>query len=120
MLSGVEVELIAGSAEDIVIPLTDDNDAIIPDLAGWTGTCQVRYAPGHATVLAQWSTLDGSLVLAGSAARLVISAARAEQALSWTWRLAQFDLVLTAPPAQDSLPNRPIRGVIRLVQGITR
>lgn len=119
MAALAEVEFIAGSAEDIVIPLTDDLNAPIASLAGWSGRVQVRYAPGSPLVLVQWDTADATMVLANSAARLVVSASLAETSLSWTWRLAWFDLRLVAPPGQGSLPNRPKRGIIRVVPGIS-
>jgi hypothetical protein len=120
MLKDVEVEIYAGSAEDVIIPLTDGDDAPIADLSGWTGSCQVRYSATHPAVLAEWSTANASLVLADSSARLVVSKEMAEAALSWPWRLGRFDLRLVAPEEQGSLPNRPIRGIIRVVPGITR
>lgn len=120
MLSGQVIELYAGSAEDVLIPLADDEASPIDDLSGWTGRLQVRYSPDHPDVLAEWSTAAGSMVLADSRARLVVDAARAGAAMGWTWRLARWDLVLTAPAGQGSRPNRPIRGLFRVVQGITR
>lgn len=120
MLSGQVIELYAGSAEDVLIPLADDDASPIPDLSGWTGRLQVRYSAEDSDVLAEWSTSDGSMTLGSSTARLVVDAARAAAALGWTWRTARWDLVLTAPAGQGSRPNRPIRGLFRVVQGITR
>lgn len=122
MLRGQEIEFFTGSAEDIVIPLLDADEAAIPDLSGWAGRLQVRYAFDHPTVLAEWGT-DGApnnMILAESAARLVVDAALATASLDWTFRVARWDLRLTAPSGQGSLPNRPIRGIFRVIQGITR
>lgn len=114
------VELIQGSAEDIVITLTDADGNPVAALDGWSGRCQVRYAPLHPTVLVEWSTAGGSIVLGNSEARLVVSADMAVASLAWTWRLGVWDLVLTAPPGLGSRPNRPQRGIMRLVPATTR
>jgi hypothetical protein len=116
------VEFIAGSAEDLVVPLLDDADAPIPDFTGWSARCQVRYAPNATSpVLVEWATgAANPIVLAGSEARLKVNAALALASLSWTWRLAWWDLVLTSPAGLGALPNRPIRGLMRVVQGVTR
>jgi hypothetical protein len=122
MLRGQEIEFFTGSAEDVVIPLLDGDEQPIPDLTGWAGRLQVRYGYNHPTVLVEWGT-DGepnNMILAESAARLVVDSALATASLDWTFRLARWDLRLTAPAGQGSLPNRPIRGVFRVVQGITR
>lgn len=114
------VTVYAGSAEDVVIPLLDDDGAPIGDLSGWSGRCQVKYRPVPTDpALAEWSTAAGTLILAGSAARLKVDAAMATASLGWTWRLAWFDLALTAPPGQGSLPQRPIRGVFRVIPGVS-
>jgi hypothetical protein len=112
----------AGSAEDVIIPLTDSAEppAPIPDLTGWTGLAQVRYSYDHPDVLASWSTTDNTLALADSSARLRVGADMALASLAWPWRLARFDVRLTSPPGQGSLPNRPIRGIIRVIPGITQ
>lgn len=113
-----EVEFVAGSAEDVVVPLRDDDDAPV-DLAGWAGRCEVRYASGHPLLLASWSSTEGSLRFEGSNAVLVVDAALAAASLLWTWRLAMFDLALRAPSDQDSRPGRPLRGVMRVIPPIT-
>jgi hypothetical protein len=123
-LASQAVEFIAGSAEDILIDLfTGEGDDAEPvgDLAGYTARCQVRYDPDHPDVLAEWSTSGPNLIaLEGSTARLKVSAAMAAASLLWTWRLARFDLLLTSPAPAGSVPNRPIRGIIRVVSPITR
>ena len=108
----------AGSAEDVIIPLFEDDGDPVADFSGWTGRCQVKYSPDSA-VLAEWSTAANSMILGNSAARLKVDAAMATASLAWDWRLAWFDLALVSPPGQGSLPQRPVRGVIRVVPGIT-
>lgn len=124
MLAGEPVEFIAGSAEDLLVDLfTGEGDAAVPvgDLTGYTARCQVRYTPDHPDVLAEWSTAGPNLIVLGdSIARLKVSAAMAAASILWTWSLAQFDLLLTSPPGAGSVPNRPIRGIIRVVHPITR
>lgn len=113
------VEFVQGSAEDIVIPLFDGAGNPV-DLAGWTARVQVRYSPDHPTVLAEWSTDANTLVLADSAARLVVDAAMATASLAWSWRLGVWDLAMVAPVGLGSRPNRPQRGIMRLVPATTR
>lgn len=114
------VELIQGSAEDVVITLTDADGNPVAALDGWSARCQVRYSPDHPTVLAEWSTANGSLVLGNSEARLVVSADMATASLAWTWRLGVWDLAMVAPSGLGSRPNRPQRGIMRLVPAVTR
>lgn len=111
------IEFVAGSADDIVIPLFDANGATI-DIAGWTGRLEIRYAPKHPQLLAHWDTDDAAVLmrLESSSAVLVVNAALAEASLAWTWRLAQYDLALRAP---NGRPARPHRGIARVIPGIT-
>jgi hypothetical protein len=124
VLASQAVEFIAGSAEDILIDLfTGEGEDAIPvgDLAGYTARCQVRYDSDHPDVLAEWSTSGPNLIVLGdSVARLRVSAAMAQASLLWTWTLGWFDLVLTSPAPAGSVPNRPIRGIIRVTRPITR
>ena len=115
------VEFVQGSAEDVVIPLLDADGNPV-DLAGWTAHCQVRYAPTAASpVLAEWqSGTSHDIVLANSAARLVVDAAMAAESLAWTWRLGVFDLLMVAPAGLGLRPNRPQRGLMRLIPATTR
>jgi hypothetical protein len=114
------VDFYAGSAEDIVIALTDDVGAPVGDLSGWTGKAQAKHrAIPTDPPLVEWSTAAGSLVLANSAARLKVSASMAAASLGWEWRLAWLDLALVTPSGQGSLPQRPFRTAIRLIPGVT-
>ncbi len=119
MRDNVEVEIHAGSAEDIVVDLTDDVDAPLLTLDGWTAKAQAKHDPADLVPLVEWSTAAGTLVLGNSQARLKVTAALAAASLGWTWRMAWFDLNLIAPAGQGSLPNRPTRGLIRVIPGIT-
>jgi hypothetical protein len=123
-----EVELVAGSADDVVVPLfggtAADPGADAPaDLTGWTGRLEVRYAPFHPLLLAAWSTApaagEGLLRFEDSSAVLVMSVEMAAASLTWPWRLALFDLALRAPAGQDRRPARPIRGIMRVIPPIT-
>lgn len=116
------VEFIQGSAEDIVIPLFDADGNPVPALDGWSARVQVRYAPDVSSpVLVEWSTGGANgIVLADSAARLVVSAQLATDSLTWDWRLGVWDLSMVAPPGLGSRPNRPQRGIMRLVPATTR
>jgi hypothetical protein len=120
--TGETIEFIQGSAEDILIPLSDADGNPVAALDGWGARCQVRYAPfPESPVLLEWAKgTANDIVLADSAARLVVNAALATASLAWTWRLAMWDLVLTAPAGLGSRPNRPQRGIIRLVPAVTR
>jgi hypothetical protein len=111
------IEFVAGSADDVVIPLFDANGAPI-DIAGWSARLEVRYAPGHPTLLAYWATdyPAAALRLENSAAVLVVNRDLAEASLAWPWRLAQYDLALRAP---NGRPARPHRGIARVIPGIT-
>jgi hypothetical protein len=124
MLAPQAVEFVAGSSDDLLIDLFtgEGDDAIpIPDLGGYTARCQVRYDPDHPDVLAEWSTSGPNLILLDdSIARLKVSPAMAAASLLWSWTLARFDLLLTSPAAAGGVPNRPIRGIIRVVRPITR
>lgn len=109
------IQFIAGSADDIVIPLFDANGAPV-DLAGWAGRLEIRYASGHPLLLAAWGTVDASMRLENSSAVLVISTALAEASLLWEWRLAWYDLALRA---NNGRPARPHRGIARVIPPIT-
>lgn len=118
------IEFVAGSAEDIIIPLftgTGDDAAPVGDLTGYTAKAQVRYHPDHPQVLAEWSTDGPNLIeLVDAEARLRVSAAMAAASLNWTWRLGWIDLALTSPTAVGGVPSRPIRAIMRVIQPITR
>ena len=120
------VEFVAGSADDLIIPLftgTGEDATPIPtaDLDGYTARCQVRYSPDHPDVLAEWSTSGPNVItFENSAAVLNVSPAMATASLLWTWTLGLFDLELTSPADAGSVPNRPIRGIIRVIRPITR
>lgn len=115
-----QIWIVAGSAEDTLIPLFDDDGDKLLSLDGWTGLLQVRYERDPAAeLLTQWSTDDATMVLAESSARLVMTAAKTAESLAWTWRAGWFDLKLTSPAQQGSLPNRPIRGLMRVQPGIS-
>lgn len=111
------IEIIAGSADDIVIPLFDANNAPV-DVAGWQGRLEVRYSSGHPTLLAYWATGDtvAPMRLEESSAVLVVNAALATASLLWPWRLAWYDLALRAP---NGRPARPHRGIARVIPPIT-
>ena len=111
------IEFVAGSADDIVIPLFDATGETI-DIAGWTGRLEIRYAPGHPQLLAHWATdYEAALMrLESSAAVLVVDEGLAAVSLAWAWRLAQYDLALRAP---NGRPARPHRGIARVIPGIT-
>ena len=116
------VEFIQGSAEDVIIELTDANGAPIADLSGWTAKVQVRHAPSSSSaVLVEWSSGGANdIVLADSSVRLVVDAELADASLDWTWRLGVWDLAMVAPAGLGSRPNRPQRGIIRVVPATTR
>jgi hypothetical protein len=120
--SGGTVEFIQGSAEDIIIPLFDDAGNPIPALDGWAAKVQVRHAPfPESPVLVEWvSGGPNDIVLADSTARLIVDADLAEASLAWSWRLAVWDLRMIAPVGLGSRPNRPQRGIIRVVPAVTR
>jgi hypothetical protein len=109
------IEFVAGSADDIVIPLFDANGTPV-DVAGWAGRLEIRYASGHPLLLAAWATVDNTMRLENSAAVLVLNTARAEASLLWEWRLAWYDLALRAP---NGRPARPHRGIARVIPPIT-
>jgi hypothetical protein len=116
------VEFVQGSAEDVIIELTDADGAAIPSLDGWTAKVQVRHAPtASAPVLVEWSTGGANnIILGDSSARLVVDADLADASLGWTWRLGVWDLAMVAPAGLGSRPNRPHRGIIRVVPATTR
>jgi hypothetical protein len=116
------VEFIQGSAEDIIIELTDAEGAPIADLSGWTAKVQVRHAPtASSPVLVEWSTGGANgITLDDSAVRLVVDADLADASLAWTWRLGVWDLAMVAPAGLGSRPNRPQRGIMRVVPATTR
>lgn len=115
VVAAAAIELVAGSADDVVIPLADANGAPI-ELAGWAGRLEIRYASGHPVLLAAWATVDNTMRLEASSAVLVINAALAEASLLWDWRLAWYDLALRAP---NGRPARPHRGIARVIPPIT-
>ena len=109
------IEFVAGSADDIVIPLFDATGAGV-DVAGWAGRLEIRYASGHPLLLAAWATADATMRLENSSAVLVVDAALAGASLLWEWRLAWYDLALRAP---NGRPARPHRGIARVIPPIT-
>jgi hypothetical protein len=110
------VTFAAGSADDIVIPLTDGNGAAITSFSGWTGKAQVRFFPDLlAAVLYEWNTTNGTLVLGDSAATL--KAPLPATSLAWTWRYAWLDLRLVD---SASKPSVPYRGPILINPAYTR
>jgi hypothetical protein len=118
-ISTGEIEFVAGSADDVIIPLYDANGDPV-DLLGWTGRVEIRYATGHPVLLAAWATVpgpgEGTLRLEESGARLVITAELAAVTLLWPWRLAWYDLALRTPQGR---PARPHRGIARVIPPIT-
>lgn len=110
-----QIEFVAGSADDIVIPLFDANGTDV-EVAGWAGRLEIRYASGHPLLLAAWATVDNTMRLENSAAVLVVDATLAAASLLWEWRLAWYDLALRAP---NGRPARPHRGIARVIPPIT-
>lgn len=109
----MSVQFRAGSSDEVVIPLTDEDGAAITDLSGWTASAQLMFAPGE-VVLHEWSTTDGDLRLESSSA--VLEPPDEAVSLAWPFRFAWFDLRLVDP---DGKPFRPHRGGFEVVPGYT-
>lgn len=116
----VEIEIQAGSSEEIVVSLLDRNSAPIPSFVGWRGIAQVRYTPSEASaVLYEWDTVDSNMTLVpGAESRAVLAMPSPEVSLLWTWRLAYFDLALRDGAGVPA--GLPVRGIIRVTPGVTR
>lgn len=71
-------------------PVLGDNDQPLSSLVGWSAVGQVRasYAPGAPLLHTLDLTFDGSYLV------LVIPDAVSS---AWAWRLARYDVELTAP-----------------------
>lgn len=78
-------------------------------LAGWTAAGQIRAGYGSGTVL---HTLD--LTPTGTNVVLKIPAAASA---AWTWRLARYDVELTAP---DDTVTRLVEGAVVVSAEITQ
>lgn len=115
MMTTTPVQFVAGSSDDIVIPLTDGDGADITDFTGWSAKVQLRYAPDHATVLHEWSSADGEITFADSAA--VLAAPPVATSLAWPFRYVWFDLRVTD---NTNAPSRPYRGPLEVIPAYTK
>ncbi|MGL5910791.1 MAG: hypothetical protein ACRCZP_12360 [Phycicoccus sp.] len=106
----VDLDVYGGQPVDVEIPVLDAAGVALP-VAGWTGTAQVRAAPGGQLL----HTL--TLVLAGTTARVTAtgSVTRAWCA-SWPTASATWDLHLID---QGGLPHVLCAGWVRLTHPIT-
>lgn len=81
-----------------------------PDLAGWTGTMQIRATPGAADVLATATvTIDTAT---GEVTGEVDDAVTA----TFTWRSAHYDMMITDGTDSDGL----LYGIVRVRPTTTR
>lgn len=80
---------------------------------GWTGRAQVRKFPTDSTILHEWSLAHSNIVIAGTTAVLLVAPADTS---AWTWRRAQYDLVLTDLSGK---PHRASQGRVFVNQGTT-
>jgi hypothetical protein len=97
-----------GADYERLFPVFDGNGAPA-NVDGWTVTGQIRGSYGDTTVL---HTL--TLVPTGTNVRLTIPAATSA---AWAWRLARFDIELTAP---NTTVTRLVEGAVVVYPEITR
>ena len=96
----------------IAFPITNTGSGDPQELADWTAKAQVRGSATSEIVLHEWSTTDGTIVLADGTATLQPP----EDTDTWTWGVGRYDLVLTNP---SGTPYRVAEGVVVVDTGIT-
>lgn len=115
-----EIEVHAGSSEDIVVTLTDRDGNDIPDFTGWRAVAQVRYAPSAASaVLYEWDSEDGTIeLISGADSHALLKMPSPEVSLAWPFRLAYMDMPLRDGNGDPA--GLPVRAILRVVPGVTR
>lgn len=91
-------------------PTGETDQLVLRDLAGWTGSMQVRATADSETVLATADVvidLDLAMVTAGIDDTITAG---------YTWRAGVYDLIITDGVSTDRLA----RGVARCTRGTTR
>jgi hypothetical protein len=100
-----------GDDRPLVWQLADAQGAPV-NLSGYSARAQVRARSSSTTVMHEWSTTAGSIVLTESTVTLKVN-----ESETWTWRHGVYDLHLTDPLGATQVIAR---GGITLTPAITR
>ena len=101
-----------GDDRPLTWTLAEADGTSVENLDGYTVIAQVRARPSATTVMHEWSTAEGTAVLAESS--VVLKVADSE---TWTWRSGVYDLHLTDPLGATQVIAR---GKITLIPAVTR
>lgn len=88
-----------------------------PDLTGYTGRAQVRTSKASGTVLHEWSTTNGDLIIDPVAKTVTLKVAPATST-AWTWTDGVFDVLLTSGDSNTVL--QLVQGTVTVDQTVTR
>jgi len=102
-----------GTTSQYAWPVYDDDNNSVA-VSGYTAKAQVRRSVSDSTVLHEWSTASGTILLQGN---LVILVTPPATSLAWTWTKGVYDILITAP---DTTVSRVAEGVIEVSRSVTR
>lgn len=97
----------AGTPVDFTLPVLNADGTAVTTLVGWTAAAQIRATPDGPILAILTATIDGVTV------RIT---ATHEQTATWTFREAQWDLIMTSP---TGIPTPFCVGWVRLYLTIT-
>jgi|tagenome__1003787_1003787.scaffolds.fasta_scaffold19325816_2 hypothetical protein len=106
-----DINLLQGDDRPLVWTLADSAGAPV-NLDGYTALAQVRAQPQSTTVWHEWSTDDGTAVLADSSISLKV-----DDSETWTWHSGVYDLHLIDFAGRTEVIAR---GKITLLPAVTR
>lgn len=94
----LDLKLYRGATEALMLTArimnADGSFASLFDLTGWSAKLQIRAQAGDTTVLAELSTANGLIVLAGTAGTITINWAAANTA-AYAFDRGVYDLMMT-------------------------
>lgn len=102
-----------GTTSQYAWPVTDDDNESVT-VTGYSAKAQVRRSITDSTVLHEWNSDDGTIILQGN---LVILVTPPATSLAWTWKTGVYDILITAP---DDTVSRVGGGVVEVSRSVTR
>lgn len=87
------------------------------DLVGYTGRAQVRASTAAPSILHEWSTVNGDLLINPGAGTVTLKVDPATSS-AWTWTDGVFDILLTSGDSLTVL--QLVRGTVTVAQTVTR